>query len=42
MLGVHIVTGWQAAEYKQMIFWPGNVYFGYRYDSKLPLDVKVL
>jgi len=26
------VTGWQAAEYEQMSLWPGNAYFGYRYD----------
>lgn len=32
MLGVNIVTGWQAAEYEQMNVWPGNEYFGYRYD----------
>lgn len=31
-LGVNIVTGWQAAEYEQMSVWPGNEYFGYRYD----------
>ncbi|KAH9835963.1 Pyrimidine monooxygenase RutA [Teratosphaeria destructans] len=30
--GVNIVTGWQAAEYTQMGLWPGNDYFGYRYD----------
>ncbi|KAF2111075.1 putative pyrimidine monooxygenase ruta [Lophiotrema nucula] len=30
--GVNIVTGWQAAEYTQMGLWPGNQYFGYRYD----------
>ncbi|KAI0481942.1 putative pyrimidine monooxygenase ruta [Xylariaceae sp. FL0804] len=30
--GVNIVTGWQAAEYEQMSIWPGNEYFGYRYD----------
>ncbi|RDW94932.1 pyrimidine monooxygenase RutA [Coleophoma crateriformis] len=30
--GVNIVTGWQAAEYEQMSLWPGNAYFGYRYD----------
>ncbi|KAF2501698.1 putative pyrimidine monooxygenase ruta [Lophium mytilinum] len=30
--GVNIVTGWQAAEYEQMGVWPGNKYFGYRYD----------
>lgn len=30
--GVNIVTGWQSAEYDQMGLWPGNAYFGYRYD----------
>jgi pyrimidine oxygenase len=30
--GVNIVTGWQAAEYEQQGLWPGNSYFGYRYD----------
>ncbi|KAI0127237.1 putative pyrimidine monooxygenase ruta [Xylariales sp. AK1849] len=30
--GVNIVTGWQAAEYEQMSIWPGNAYFGYRYE----------
>lgn len=30
--GINIVTGWQAAEYDQMGLWPGNAYFGYRYD----------
>lgn len=30
--GVNIVTGWQSAEYEQMGMWPGNEYFGYRYD----------
>lgn len=30
--GVNIVTGWQAAEYEQMSLWPGNAYFGYRYE----------
>ncbi|XDG00619.1 hypothetical protein ABKA04_000234 [Annulohypoxylon sp. FPYF3050] len=30
--GVNIVTGWQAAEYTQMGLWPGDQYFGYRYD----------
>lgn len=30
--GVNIVTGWQQAEYTQMGLWPGNAYFGYRYD----------
>lgn len=30
--GVNIVTGWQSAEYTQMSLWPGDAYFGYRYD----------
>ncbi|KAK5126610.1 hypothetical protein LTR85_009544 [Meristemomyces frigidus] len=30
--GINIVTGWQGAEYEQMGLWPGNAYFGYRYD----------
>jgi pyrimidine oxygenase len=30
--GVNIVTGWQTAEYEQMSLWPGNSYFGYRYE----------
>jgi pyrimidine oxygenase len=30
--GVNIVTGWQEAEYSQMSIWPGNAYFGYRYE----------
>ena len=30
--GVNIVTGWQSAEYEQMGLWPGDAYFGYRYD----------
>ncbi|KAF8862369.1 bacterial luciferase-like protein [Acephala macrosclerotiorum] len=30
--GVNIVTDWQPAEYEQMSLWPGNAYFGYRYD----------
>ena len=30
--GINIVTGWQPAEYEQMSIWPGNAYFGYRYD----------
>ncbi|KAL7626413.1 hypothetical protein AAE478_003185 [Parahypoxylon ruwenzoriense] len=30
--GVNIVTGWQLAEYSQMGLWPGDEYFGYRYD----------
>jgi len=30
--GVNIVSGWQMAEYDQMGLWPGDAYFGYRYD----------
>ncbi|KAI1759327.1 pyrimidine utilization protein A [Hypoxylon sp. FL1150] len=30
--GVNIVTGWQSAEYSQMGLWPGDEYYGYRYD----------
>lgn len=30
--GINIVTGWQAAEYSQMGLWPGNEFFGYRYE----------
>ncbi len=30
--GINLVTGWQHAEYSQMGLWPGNDYFGYRYD----------
>lgn len=30
--GINIVTGWQSAEYSQMGLWPGDSYFGYRYD----------
>ena len=30
--GINIVTGWQEAEYSQMSIWPGNAYFGYRYE----------
>ncbi|KAI5860026.1 pyrimidine utilization protein A [Durotheca rogersii] len=30
--GLNIVTGWQPAEYAQMGLWPGDAFFGYRYD----------
>ncbi|MER5171359.1 MULTISPECIES: pyrimidine utilization protein A [Thioclava] len=30
--GINIVTGWAPSEYTQMGIWPGNEYFGYRYD----------
>ena len=30
--GINIVSGWQSAEYAQMGLWPGDAYFGYRYD----------
>ncbi|WLP89075.1 pyrimidine utilization protein A [Gordonia sp. NB41Y] len=31
--GVNIVTGWAPNEYTQMGLWPGEEYFGYRYDQ---------
>jgi pyrimidine oxygenase len=30
--GINIVTGWQKREYEQMGLWPGDHYFGKRYD----------
>ena len=30
--GINIVSGWQKAEYEQMGLWPGDQYFGERYD----------
>ncbi len=30
--GLNIVTGWNPLEYSQMGLWPGDDYFGYRYD----------
>jgi pyrimidine oxygenase len=30
--GVNIVSGWAPGEYQQMGLWPGDEYFGYRYD----------
>ncbi|CAG9982998.1 unnamed protein product [Clonostachys byssicola] len=30
--GVNMVTGWQSAEFSQMGLWPGDAFFGYRYD----------
>ncbi|TVY36584.1 Pyrimidine monooxygenase [Lachnellula subtilissima] len=36
--GINIVTGWQEAEYSQMGIWPGNAYFGYRYDYATELQ----
>jgi pyrimidine oxygenase len=30
--GINIVTGWQKVEYEQMGLWPGDHYFGKRYD----------
>ncbi|KAI1393820.1 pyrimidine utilization protein A [Hypoxylon trugodes] len=30
--GINIVTGWLPTEYAQMGLWPGDEYFGYRYD----------
>ncbi|OJX67929.1 MAG: hypothetical protein BGO95_06105 [Micrococcales bacterium 73-13] len=31
-LGINITTGWHRAEYAQMGMWPGDDYFGYRYE----------
>jgi pyrimidine oxygenase len=31
-VGVNIVSGWAPGEYTQMGIWPGNDYYGYRYD----------
>jgi pyrimidine oxygenase len=31
--GVNIVTGWAPNEYTQMGMWPGEEYFGYRYEQ---------
>ncbi|MFF0816872.1 pyrimidine utilization protein A [Rhodococcus sp. NPDC003318] len=31
--GVNIVTGWAPNEYTQMGLWPGEEYFGYRYEQ---------
>lgn len=30
--GLNVVTGWNPLEYSQMGLWPGDEYFGYRYD----------
>ncbi|WP_226583141.1 pyrimidine utilization protein A [Acuticoccus sediminis] len=30
--GINIVSGWAPNEYTQMGLWPGDAYFGYRYD----------
>ncbi len=30
--GINVVTGWQKPEYEQMGLWPGDDYFGRRYD----------
>lgn len=30
--GVNVVTGWAKGEYEQMGMWPGDAYFGHRYD----------
>jgi pyrimidine oxygenase len=30
--GINIVSGWAPGEYQQMGLWPGDEYFGYRYD----------
>ena len=39
--GVNIVSGWAKGEYEQMGLWPGDDYFGYRYDYSTEY-VKVL
>ncbi|GAA4928846.1 pyrimidine oxygenase [Actinomycetospora succinea] len=39
--GVNIVSGWAKGEYEQMGLWPGDEYFGYRYDYSTEY-VKVL
>ena len=30
--GLNVITGWQRPEYSQMGLWPGDAYFGRRYD----------
>lgn len=30
--GLNVVTGWNPLEYSQMGLWPGDAYFGYRYE----------
>jgi pyrimidine oxygenase len=30
--GINIVSGWAKGEYAQMNLWPGDAYFGYRYE----------
>ena len=30
--GINIVSGWAKGEYEQMNLWPGDAYFGYRYE----------
>ena len=30
--GLNVITGWQRPEYSQMGLWPGDEYFGHRYD----------
>ena len=30
--GLNVITGWQRPEYSQMGIWPGDAYFGRRYD----------
>ena len=39
--GINIVSGWAKNEYEQMGLWPGDEYFGYRYDYSTEY-VKVL
>jgi len=31
-LAINVVSGWNSLEYSQMGLWPGDEYFGYRYD----------
>ena len=30
--GLNVITGWQRPEYAQMGLWPGDAYFGRRYE----------
>jgi len=30
--GLNVITGWQRPEYSQMGLWPGDAFFGYRYE----------
>ncbi|GAA4680863.1 LLM class flavin-dependent oxidoreductase [Frondihabitans cladoniiphilus] len=31
-VGINVVSGWNAQEYSQMGLWPGDAYYGYRYE----------